>query len=171
MAGAESHPPQSQVDQSGATPTGQIDPWLAQAIVREAAEAMVVADPEGIIRLWNRAAEGMFGYSATEAVGRSLDVIIPVKLRERHWIGYQQTMATGRTRYAEELLNVPAVHKDGRRLSIEFSVALLTDGPGRVTGIAAIMREVTERRATEQALRARLAELEQRLACGQDPSG
>lgn len=164
VAEAESHPPQSQVDLSGATPTERIDPWLAQAIVREAAEAMVVADPEGIIRLWNRAAERVFGYPAAEAVGRSLDVIIPVKLRERHWTGYRQTMVTGRTRYADAPLNVPAVHKDGRRLSIEFSVALLTDGAGRIVGIAAIMREVTDRRAAEQALRARLAELEQRLA-------
>jgi PAS domain S-box-containing protein len=99
--------------------------------------------------------------SAVEAVGESLDLIIPEKLRERHWKGFRQTMATGITRYGDTLLSVPATHRDGHRLSIEFSVALLRDEVGRIVGIAAIMREVTKRRNAEQALRARIAELEQ----------
>jgi PAS domain S-box-containing protein len=132
---------------------------LAEAVVREAAEAIVVTDPDGIIRLWNNGATNIFGYSAAEAVGQNLDLIIPEKLRERHWKGYRQTMATGCTRYADRLLSVPATHRDGRRLSIEFSVALLRDETGRIAGISAIMREVTDRRNAEKALRARLAEL------------
>jgi PAS domain S-box-containing protein len=157
----ENLPPQTA---SGSDRTGEADAWLAQAIVREAAEAIVVTDPEGIIRLWNHAAERLFGHPAAEAVGHNLDLIIPDKLRARHWEGYRETMATGRTSYADSLLSVPATHRDGRRLSLEFSVALLRDEAGRVSAIAAIMREVTDRRNAEKALRARLTELEQRLA-------
>jgi PAS domain S-box-containing protein len=135
--------------------------WLAQTVVREAADAIVVADPDGTIQLWNTGAANVFGYSAVEAVGESLDLIIPEKLRERHWKGFRQTMAAGITRYGDTLLSVPATHRDGHRLSIEFSVALLRDEVGRIVGIAAIMREVTKRRNAEQALRARIAELEQ----------
>jgi PAS domain S-box-containing protein len=148
--------------------TGETEAWLAQAVVRESAEAILVTDPEGIIRLWNQGAERMFGYAAAEAVGQDLDMIIPEKLRERHREGYHKTMCTGVTRYGDTLLSVPATHRDGHRLSIEFSVALLRDDDGRIAGISAIMREVTDRRSAEKALRTRLAELEQRL--GQAPS-
>jgi PAS domain S-box-containing protein len=137
--------------------------WLARAVVTESAEAIVVTDPDGIIRLWNNGAARVFGYSAAEAVGRDLDLIIPEKLRERHSKGYRQTMATGYTRYGDSLLSVPATHRDGHRLSIEFSVALLRDEAGEIVGISAIMREVTERRNAERELRAKLAELESRV--------
>jgi PAS domain S-box-containing protein len=136
--------------------------WLAHAVVTESAEAIVVSDPDGIIRLWNGGATRMFGYSADEAVGRDLDLIIPEKLRDRHSKGYEQTMATGYTRYGDSLLAVPAIHRDGHRLSIEFSVALLRDDAGEIVGISAIMRDVSERREAERALRTKLAELETR---------
>lgn len=148
---------------SAAGRPGETDSWLAQALVREAAEAMVVSDPEGIIRLWNRGAERVFGYPAAEAVGQSLDLIIPEKQRGRHWAGYEKTMATGQTRYGDTLLKVPATHRDGRRMSIEFSVALLRDDSGQIAGISAVIRDVTERWNEEKAMRARLAELERRL--------
>jgi PAS domain S-box-containing protein len=122
----------------------------------------VVTDPAGIIRLWNDGAARMFGYSSEEAIGQSLDVIIPEKLRARHWKGYFQTMATGYTRYGDKLLSVPGTHRDGQRLSIEFSVALLRDDAGQIVGISAIMREVSERRNAERALRAKITELENR---------
>lgn len=137
--------------------------WLARALVGAASEAIVVTDPEGIVRLWNAGAEAMFGFPAAEAIGRSLDLIIPEKQRAAHWKGYEKTMATGITRYGDTLLAVPALHRDGHRLSIEFSVALLRDEAGTIVGISAIMREVSKRRAAERALRARLAELEQRV--------
>ena len=137
--------------------------WLAHAAVTESAEAIVVSDPDGIIRLWNGGATRMFGYSADEAVGRDLDLIIPEKLRDRHSKGYRQTMATGYTRYGDSLLSVPAMHRDGHRLSIEFSVALLRDETGDIVGISAIMREVTERRNAERELRTKIAELEARV--------
>lgn len=148
---------------SGTGRTGEPEAWLAQAIVRESPEAIVVADPDGIILVWNNGAERMFGHTAAEAVGQSLDLIIPEKLRARHDKGYRNTMATGQTRYGDKLLGVPATHRDGHRLSIEFTVALLRDATGRIAGISAIMREVTERRNTEKALRTRLADLERQL--------
>lgn len=141
---------------------GVADEWLARAVVAAAPEAIVVTDPEGIIRLWNGGAERMFGYPAAQAVGRNLDLIIPEKQRARHWEGYRKTMATGHTRYGDRLLGVPATHSDGHRLSIEFSVALLRDDDDRIVGISAIMREVTERRNAEKELRTKLAELERR---------
>jgi PAS domain S-box-containing protein len=140
------------------------DEWLAEAVVAATPEALVVCDANGTIRLWNNGAQRVFGYPPSEAIGQSLDIIIPTKLRKRHWDGYHQTMATGQTRYGEQLLSVPATHRDGHRLSIEFSVALLQEDSGRIVGISAIMREVTERRNEERALRGRLAELEARLA-------
>jgi PAS domain S-box-containing protein len=147
----------------GMTDGGVIGAWLAQAVVAEAAEAIVVTDPDGIVRLWNNGAARIFGFSAAEMVGQSLDAIIPEKLRDRHWKGYQQTMLTGYTRYGDKMLSVPATHRDGRRLSIEFSVALLRDDSDQIVGISAIMREISERREAEKALRTKLAELESRV--------
>lgn len=134
--------------------------WLARVLVAESPEAIVVTDPQGLITLWNAGAVTMFGFSTDEAMGASLDLIIPVKLRDRHWRGYQHTMDTGVTKYGDSLLAVPALHRDGHQLSIEFSVALLRDDSGAVVGISAVMREVTERRAAEKALRGKLAEAE-----------
>jgi len=135
--------------------------WLAQAVVTESAEAIVVTDADGTIRLWNDGAARIFGYSAADAVGQSLDLIIPDNLRGRHWKGYRQTMSTGITRYGDSLLSVPASHQDGHRLSIEFSVALLRDEAGVIVGISAIMREVSERREAERVLRAKVSKLEE----------
>jgi len=133
---------------------------LAGEIVERAVDAVIFADSEGKIRLWNAAAERMFGFSAEEAIGQVLDMIIPEKLRERHWTGYHEVMRTGQTRYATELLAVPAMRKDGARISLEFSVALLTDESGRPNGVAAILRDVTERRKRDQEIAQRLAALE-----------
>lgn len=135
---------------------------LAQAIVRGADEAVIVADTQGIIVLWNGGAERIIGYPADEALGRSLDLIIPEKQRAPHWEGYDRVMRTGVTSYAGKLLAVPAMHRDGRRISLEFSVALIReDGrpDGAVTAIAALMRDVTERWHADRALRKELAEL------------
>ena len=137
---------------------------LHRQIVDNAGEAVVFADRDGVIRLWNASAERIFGWTAAEATGQSLDLIIPEKLRGRHWDGWKHAMSTGVTRYATDLLAVPAVRKDGSRLSLEFSVALIRDEAGAVVGVAAIMRDVTERWQRDKDLRARLAELEGKLA-------
>jgi PAS domain S-box-containing protein len=111
-------------------------------------------------RLWNGGAERLFGFSAAEAVGQTLDLIIPEKLRGRHWDGFHHSMETGQTRYANgELLAVPAVNKAGDRLSIEFSIALVSRD-GQLAGVGAIMRDVTVRWQQERDLRARLAKAE-----------
>ena len=134
--------------------------FLSQKILTLAPDAILFADREGIIRLWNQGAERIFGCTAEEAIGQSLDLIIPEKLRERHWEGFHKTMATGETRYGTEMLAVPAIHQDGSRMSTEFSIVLLSDDDGKPLGVAAIMRDITERRQQEKELRDRLAELE-----------
>ena len=130
--------------------------WLVRRIVEEMPEAVIFADRQGTIHLWNRGAETMFGYSAGEAMGQSLDLIIPERFRTRHWDGYRQVMATGVTSYGQRLLAVPAMRKDGQRISIEFSIALLKDEHGEVAGAVAVVRDVTARWQAERDLRKRL---------------
>lgn len=123
-------------------------------------DAVVVSDPDGLIVVWNPAAERIFGFSETEALGQSLDLITPDRHRRRHWDGYHKTMQTGVTKYGADLLRVPALHKDGRSLSIAFTVGLVSDGDGKVSGIAAIIRDETVRWEEERRLRRRISDLE-----------
>ena len=134
--------------------------WLCSEIVDKAQDAIILADRDGVIRVWNPAAEAVFGYRAEEAVGKTLDLIIPERLRARHWSGYRDVMATGTTRYAKQVLAVPALRKDGTSISVEFTIALLHEPAGALLGPAAIVRDVTTRWEEERALRKRLAALE-----------
>ncbi|WP_250517003.1 PAS domain-containing protein [Caballeronia sp. INDeC2] len=131
-----------------------------EQLVNAIGDAVIISDANGAITLWNPAAEHMFGFTQSEALGQSLDLIIPERLRGRHWDGYQKTMATGETRYGHDLLKVPAVDKAGRAMSIAFTVALLRSPQGEVTGIVAIIRDETARFQEDRALRKRIAELE-----------
>ena len=131
-------------------------------LIEALADAVIFADLSGVIRFWNPAAGRLFGFTEAEALGNSLDLIVPERFRERHWAGYNKAMATGQTRYAHDVLRVPAVHKDGRPLSIAFTVGLLHDPQGNVTGILAVIRDETARFAEDRDLRKRLAEFEQR---------
>jgi PAS domain S-box-containing protein len=133
---------------------------LSEQIVTESSDAVVFSDVDGVIRLWNKGAEEMFGYPGAEAEGQSLDLIIPEKLRARHWEGYRRVMKTGFTRYGKELLSAPGLRKDGGRISLEFSMAIIRSEDGAVLGTAAVMRDVTDRWEKEKALRERLAALE-----------
>ena len=133
-------------------------------LVEAAGDAIVVSDPEGGIVVWNAAAERIFGFSSSEALGQSLDLITPERQRQRHWDGYAKTMRTGITRYGTEVLRVPALHKDGRSLSIAFTVGLLHGPDGTVTGILAIIRDETRRWNDERQMRKRLSELESAAA-------
>lgn len=136
---------------------------IYERIVQGAADAIIVARADGTIQLWNRATEQLFGFSAEEAIGRSLDLIIPEKLRERHWAGFHETMKTGHTKYGTRVLRVPALKKDGSRFSIAFTVGLLRGAQGAIEGIFAILRDDTEPFNTQKALRERIKELEQAL--------
>ena len=132
---------------------------FATTLVAGMSDALVYADADGAIRVWNRGAVRIFGFTEAEAVGQSLDIIIPANLRERHWRGYRETMRTGQTRYGDgQILSVPAVRKDGARISVEFTVVPFADTNGQMTGIAAIMRDATktfeELRALRSAARA-----------------
>ena len=133
-----------------------------EQLVRSAGDAVVVADSEGSIVFWNPAAERVFGFGQAEALGRSLDIIIPERLRARHWEGYRNVMASGETRYGADVLRVPALHKDGRALSIAFTVTLLGATGAPPQAIVAIIRDETSRWQEERDLRRRLAELERK---------
>ena len=135
------------------------DQALAE-LLRQLADAVVIADADGTITFWNADATRLFGWPAHEALGRSIDLIIPGRLRDRHWAGYRQTMATGHTSYGDRLLEVPALHRDGRTLSIAFTVSLMhgADG-GTPTAIAAVLRDDTERWQERRQLSAELTAL------------
>lgn len=132
-------------------------------LVNVMGDAVIISDAEGSITQWNPAAERMFGFTQSEALGQSLDLIIPERLRGRHWEGYHKTMASGQTRYGNDVLRVPAVDKAGRALSIAFTVALLYSPEHRLTGIVAVIRDETSRFQEERNLRKRIAELEARV--------
>jgi len=136
---------------------------LCREIIDHTPLAVVFGDREGIIRLWNSGAETMFGFTAAEAVGQSMDLIVPERHRPKHWEGYDRVMQTGITKYGREVLSVPALTKSGKRISIEFNVALLRDESGQVSGVAATITDVTARWERDKALRARIAELEAKV--------
>jgi PAS domain S-box-containing protein len=123
-------------------------------------DAVIVADAHEKIVLWNAAATRIFGYSEEEALGNTLDLIVPERQRQKHTEGYSKSMETGTTRYGTTLLKVPAKHKDGRTLSIAFTVGMLFDEKNQANGVAAVIRDETERFAEERALKKRLSELE-----------
>lgn len=143
---------------------GPTSEWLSQKILEGTMTAVVFADRDGTIRLWNAGAAAMFGYSAEEATGKNLDIIIPEKHRKAHWTGYQRVMETGATRFAKDTLKVPAVRKDGSRMSLEFTITMVRDDGGKLLGVAAILSDVTERWNKEKALRTKLSELEAQVA-------
>jgi PAS domain S-box-containing protein len=131
---------------------------MCRQLVTQAADAIVYADDQGLIRLWNAGAERIFGYPEAEAIGQSLDIIIPENQRARHWTGFGQTLATGVTKYgADSLLAVPAIRKDGSRLSVEFTILPFHSEGGRIVGMAAIMRDVSARFEEMKALRKQAA--------------
>ncbi len=132
---------------------------IAESFLRTRSEAIIAADRAGIICFWNPGAERIFGHAAADAIGHSLDLIIPERLRDRHWQGYRDTIATGKSRYGEgDVLSVPALHKNGTTISIEFTIMPLRDSSNALIAIVAIMRDVTKRFAEIRRLKQRLAE-------------
>jgi PAS domain S-box-containing protein len=139
-------------------------------LVEVLGDAIVIADASGAITLWNPAAERIFGFTESDALGKSLDIITPQRLQHRHWEGYHKTMASGVTRYGNDVLRVPAVHKDGHSLSIAFTVALLHDADKTVSAIVAVIRDETSRFEEERNLKKRVTELEIQLKKQANPS-
>jgi PAS domain S-box-containing protein len=135
-----------------------------KALVESIGDAVIASDPSGAINLWNPSATRMFGYTEAEALGKSLDIIIPQRQQQRHWDGYNKTMETGITKYGNDVLRVPAVHKDGHTLSIAFTVAMLHSADGKISAIVAVVRDESARFAEDRALKKRLTELEMQAA-------
>ncbi|MDD2540209.1 MAG: PAS domain S-box protein [Desulfuromonadaceae bacterium] len=132
-------------------------------LVNDAPDAILVSNQKGIINFWNSGAEHIFGYTADEAVGQLLDLIIPETLRSRHWEGYWRVMKSGETKYKTGLLSSPGICKDGTRVSLEFSMVLLRNEDGGIEGCASIMRDVTERWKKEKEMKERLSDCEAKL--------
>ena len=143
--------------------SSQIDP---AALVNAIGDALIVSDVEGRVVVWNAAAERLFGWTEAEALGQRMDMIIPERLRKRHWEGYDKSMQTGETRYAHDVLRVPAVDKAGRSMSIAFTVFMLFGLDGKPSACGSVIRDETERFAQDRELRKRVADLEARLAAG-----
>lgn len=139
---------------------------LFQTIVERAPDAIIFADRDGTIRVWNRGAETLFGYSAAEVLGDSLDVIIPERLRSAHWEAFRRAIDTRQTKYGDRVLTTRSVHKNGTKLYVDLSFGLVNDEAGAVVGAFAIGRDCTARYLADAALRARVAELENRPATG-----
>lgn len=138
---------------------------LAQSVLSTRSDAIVAADRAGIVRFWNPGAERIFGHTGNDAIGHSLDLIIPERLRQRHWDGYRRTMETGMSRYGDgDVLAVPALRKDGTIVSIEFTIVPLKDERGRMIGVAAIMRDVTGRFEELRTLRRQVADAKKSIA-------
>ena len=130
-----------------------------RTLAREAPDAIVYADTAGLIAFWNKGAERIFGFSEAEAMGKTLDIIIPENLQKRHWDGFAETVRTGKARYGTgDVLAVPALRKGGARISIEFTILPFSDQAGRILGIAAILRDVTKRFEEMKALRKEAAD-------------
>ena len=131
-----------------------ISALVAEALLSGRADAIIAADRAGIIRFWNPGAERLFGYASQEALEQSLNLIIPERLRQRHWDGYNHVIQTGHSRYAEsDLLSVPAIRKDGSTISVQFTVTQIKDGTGKLIGMAAVMRDVTKQFQEMRALK------------------
>jgi PAS domain S-box-containing protein len=139
---------------------------LFKAVVEQAPDAIIFADREGAIRVWNRAAETVFGYTAAEVLGGSLDVIIPERLRRAHWQGFQNAIESGQTKLGARALTTRSVHKNGSKLYVELSFGLIRNGAGAIVGALAVGRDCTARHLADSALRTRVAKLEENAKAG-----
>lgn len=137
--------------------------FLHRALIEQLADAVIFADREGLIQLWNPGAEAVFGYTPDEVLGHSLDVLIPERLRDAHWAGFRAAVDTGQMKHGREALTTRSVHKDGSDLYVDLSFALVKDDTGRVAGAVAVARDITARFNAERQSRRRMAELEAQI--------
>lgn len=136
---------------------------LFEAIVAQVADGIIFADRQGAIRLWNAGAEAIFGYAADEVLGQSLNLIIPDRLRSAHWAAFDKALETGRTKYGRKVMATRSMHKDGRKLYVDLSFAVVTEETGAVAGSVAMARDITSRYLADDELRKRVGELEEKV--------
>jgi PAS domain S-box-containing protein len=129
-------------------------------IVAQAPDAIIFADRDGIIRVWNAAAERIFGFTADSAIGQDLNIIVPESLRDAHWTGYDRALAAGDTKYRGQALPTKATRTDGSQNYVELSFAIIHGSGGDVIGALAHARDITERFERDRTMRRRLKELE-----------
>ena len=134
-----------------------------QEIVEQAPVAIIFADRDGNIRLWNAAAEAVFGYAANEVLGKNLDVIIPEQFRKAHWSAFDDAMVTGHIKYEGKVLTTRSMHKDGSRLYVDLSFSVLKNASGTIVGALAVARDCTARYLSDKSGQARVKELEAKL--------
>jgi PAS domain S-box-containing protein len=113
---------------------------LHRRLVDQSPDALIFADREGVIRIWNERAQALFGYAADEAVGKSLDLIIPEHLRAAHWEGYRRAIAAGRTRLSGKPMRTRATRKDGGKVYVELAFGVVSDPSLGVLGAIATGR-------------------------------
>jgi PAS domain S-box-containing protein len=136
---------------------------LKKLLVEQGPDAVILADRDGVIRVWNAAAESVFGFSASEAIGQSLDLIVPERFREAHWTGYDRALAAGDTKYRGKAMPTRSLRKDSDDIYVELTFAIVHDDAGQVIGAMAQARDISERWAREREQRQRMREMEQRL--------
>lgn len=143
--------------------TNHVSKCLCHQIVENTQDGIIFADSSGVIKVWNSGAQSIFGYSSEEALGETLDLIIPDKHRKQHWEGYRKVMKTGISSYNERLLAVPSFRKDGERISVEFSIVILRDPESQQLGAAAIIRDVTLRWQEQRALKKQIIRVKAKI--------
>ncbi len=133
---------------------------VARALMSSRSDAIIAADRDGAITFWNEGAERIFGHPQEAVLGKSLDVIIPERLRRRHADGYRRVMGGRQSRYGEaDVLAVPALRRDGTTISVEFTIVPMRDVQGSLMGLIAVIRDVTRQFEELRALRRRVSEL------------
>ena len=138
--------------------TGVIE--LPRLVIEHTADAVIYADRDGTIRIWNAAAEALFGFPRAAAIGQRLDLIIPERLRAAHWEGFHRAVASGRTRLGGRAMITRSLNAAGATIYVEMSFALVCDDDGAVLGSVAVARDATQRREDERKLQERIRALE-----------
>lgn len=144
---------------------------LSETLLRQAPDAVIFADNDGTIGAWNPAAERIFGFTKAEAVGQSLDIIVPERFRDAHWKGYRRALAEGRTKYSGQALPTRSTRQDGETIYVELTFAIVHGTSGAVIGALAHARDITERWGREREQRQRLQEAERELRELREPPG
>ncbi|MGY3587071.1 PAS domain S-box-containing protein [Bradyrhizobium sp. USDA 4341] len=124
---------------------------LAETIMDQVADAIVYADRVGVIVRWNPASTALFGFSAEDALGQSLDLIIPEHLRAPHWRGFEAAIANATMKLQGRPTLTRALHKSGRKLYVEMTFAIVRGESGEALGAVAMARDVTDRVERERA--------------------